>query len=441
MNTQRFLRHPEVFMDIKKSPSHAGDRDTTFGTDGEVTLSKLPWPDDLPVRLIKGSLVLPDNKILLSVNLQISDAHTVYGLARFSPTGNLDINFANGGLITDRFPGGESHGGGRLLRLADGRLLMLGVRFTYQGPEPIPHLAMACYSSDYTLDTTFADQGHLVIENKGNELCMPDLSRVVQQSDGKLLVSTTYYDFDHYTQTTGCLLRIELNGRLDLTFNQTGRLDFKVQDPNAATAITACLSQPDGKIVVAGHGFFQPARETAVIARFDSQGILDVSFGRRNSPGYYSVGLEDQVTRFNDLVATSRGFIGIGQAGSQNHPSTLGLLVGITTNGSEDPAFNNGKPHVAKYHPEIDNAWICGLVQTDGKVITSTGRHYIYISRWMDDGSVDDGFGDGGFVSEDTESSQQPIILSARVDNTFMWTGNTTGVGGGSTGKLINYLA
>ena len=417
-----------------------GNRNKAFGDGGMVTLGILS--DVIQrTRLIKGALVLPDKHILLSVTLETRRGFGQYGLVRLTPDGSLDPRFINGGMFTSHFKGEDASSGGMLLRLADGRLLMLGSNITYPGGvEPLNHLAMACYRPDYTLDKTFGGNGtgHLVIENQPEEVCVPEMSAVAQQADGRLLISTTYHKFGDFTNTTGVLFRLNVDGTFDESFGKSGRLDFKLPGSIASTALTACLPQADGKIVVAGHAFLQPEYETALIARFDDKGVLDSEFGNPTSPGYVSMPIAKLPTRFNALLSTKRGFVGVGEAGGWKDPSTAGMLVGITKNGLLDSAFNKGKALLTKYHPERNNAWLNGYVQTDGKLVTSAGRHYLYISRFEADGQFDKGFGIDGGISEDTQCSG-PVTLLDNPENKFLLACNTTGQEGG-IGTVFDFL-
>jgi uncharacterized delta-60 repeat protein len=300
---------------------------------------------------------------------------------------------------------------------------------------------MACYSSDYTLDKTFGGggTGHLVIENQPGEICMTEASTSAQQADGKILICTTYEKSANRDETIGVVYRLLSDGTPDVTFNNTGRLNFTVQDPNASTALFACLPQDDGKIMVAGDAHLQPIRGTALIARLDEKGVLDRSFGRPTTPGYFTLGIDDRPTRFNDLISTDRGFVGVGQSGGKIDLDTEGMLAGITKDGLPDTAFNGGKPLLTKYHPEKNNAWQSGYVQLDGKLLVTAARHYIYVSRFHGDGSIDNEFGTDGYISEDTSNAGPAVILTGRPENKILWAGNPTGPEGG-LGTLFAYL-
>ncbi|MHC8342214.1 hypothetical protein [Pseudomonas sp. RT6P73] len=418
-----------------------GDRDRSFGVDGEVTLSILP--DEIHyTRLIKGVLALPDNRILLSMTLETKTDFGQYGLAILTSEGELDKGFNNGSLLIGSFEGDAPCDGGRLLRLADGRLLMLGAHIEYSGPEPINHLAVACFSSDYSPEKTFgvSGTGHLVIENQPDEICMTNDSRVAEQADGKILICTTYHQHGNWRNTTGVLYRLLPDGKFDTTLNGTGRLDFKMQDPSTPTGLSALLPQANGTIVVAGYGALHSETEIALFARFDDKGVLDPEFGSPSTPGYCGIEVDNHPTRFNGLLSTNQGFVGLGQAGESGIPDTKGMLAGITKNGLPDPDFNHGKPLITKYDKNRENAWLDGYVQLDGKLVISAARHYIYISRWLPDGTHDPEFGIAGLVKEDFSNVADPVIVGVRPDNTFFWAGNPIGIDGG-LGKLITYFS
>lgn len=433
------LKPIEVLMNHNNTVRRPGDRDRSFGIEGLVTLSILP--DEIyHNRLIKGVLVLPDNRILLSMVLETKPFLGQYGLAILTSEGELDKSFNNKGLLIGSFEGDAHCHGGRLLRLADGRLLMLGGQFSNLGPESIGHLAIACFSSDYLVDKNFGESGtgHLVIENQSDEICMTNDSKVAEQADGKILICTTYHQFGNWRNTTGVLYRLLPDGKLDKAFNHTGRLDFKMQDPSAPTGLSALLPQADGTIVVAGYGALRSETETALFSRFDDKGVLDEDFGSPDTPGYCGIEVENHSTRFNDLLSTNKGFVGLGQVGASGIPDTKGMLAGVTKNGLPDPDFNHGKPLITKYDKNRENAWLHGYVQPDGKLVTSAARNLIRISRWLPDGTSDTEFGVEGVVTEDFSNAADPAIVGVRPGNKIFWTGNPTGIDGGY-GSLITY--
>lgn len=419
----------------------AGERDKSFGIEGERTLSILP-SDILETRLIKGVLVLQDNRILLSMTLETAVGVGQYGLAILTSAGDLDQSFNEGKPLISSFKGADPCAGGRLLRLADGRLLMLGAHIQYSGVEPIANLAIACYSSDYKLDPTFGPEGngHLVIENQPNEICITDDSKIAEQADGKLLISTTYHAVGDWSKTTGVLYRLLQDGRLDKSFNMTGRLNFKVQDSTAPTSLCNVLPQGDGKIVVAGHGSLLDNPEIALIARLHDNGALDTRFGNLITPGYCGFGVTDHTTRFNVLLPTSQGFLGLGQAGPSYDPETQGMRCYITKNGLPDLNINGGKPLLTKYEKDRDGSWQDGYVLPDGKQLTVAAKHYYFLARWLPDGTSDSSFGNSGCITEDTSNAAEPVVVVPRPDNTFLCAGNPTGVAGG-LGKLFAYYS
>lgn len=423
------------------SKPRAGERDPTFGIGGELTLSILP--DNIGTdRLIKGVLSLPDGKILLSVGVSMTEVLVFrYGLVMLTLNGKLDKNFGNKGVITNAFRNDEDSNGGRMLRLEDGRLLMLGAIIP-QEVNDAAHLAMACFTEDYELDKTFggSDTGHLVIDNQPTEVFITDTAKACQQADGKILISATYHKFGNWLSTTGIVYRLHSDGTFDRTFNGTGRLEFKGQDPEASTDLSACHVQADGKIVVAGHICFQPQRATAIVARLGNDGVLDKTFGHRHTPGYCTVSVGSDWTQFNDLLPTVTGFIAVGEAGEKPpNAGNKGLLVGITQDGLEDLNVNNGEPVLTKYSPDMNNAWADGYVQDNGKLVIPTQWGDIRTSRWEKNGTADLQFGTDGVVGEDYSISGQPNIVVGRPDGKILWAGNPLGIGG-SLGKLIGYL-
>jgi uncharacterized delta-60 repeat protein len=172
-------------------------------------------------------------------------------------------------------------------------------------------------------------------------------------------------------------------GHLDPTFGNGGIVttDFgnQTQSSNVATA-NAVTIQPDGKIVVSGGvpshtGFPVPA-----VARYNTNGSPDTSFG---TSGMVATGsIEDvpftAVTLQTDgkIVAVAGGF--------------TAYVVRYTSNGVLDSTFGTGGIVTLN---EINGPSASGvLVQPDGKILVADRDLF----RFLPDGQFDTSFGTGG---------------------------------------------
>ncbi len=142
--------------------------------------------------------------------------------------------------------------------------------------------------------------------------------------------------------TNAVVARLNSNGSLDSSFGSGGALTYTV--PNAGyTSLNSVTLQRDGRIVAAGAAI--PSQPVALFLRFNSNGRLDSSFG---AGGAATLPAGDSVTVPTDPI----GAYGVGIAaggrivGAGNYEHT-GVQVdaaayALTANGAPQPGFGTG---------------------------------------------------------------------------------------------------
>src|SRR5262249_4024029 len=122
--------------------------------------------------------------------------------------------------------------------------------------------------SDGSLDSSFGSGGEVTTSFKGQAIATAEAI----QNDGKIVLvgETQGANGDDFA-----LARYNPDGSLDTTFGTGGKVttDFAGADDAFSVAI-----QSDGKIVVAGSSQ-QNTGEDFALARYNSDGTLDTSFG------------------------------------------------------------------------------------------------------------------------------------------------------------------
>jgi uncharacterized delta-60 repeat protein len=176
------------------------------------------------------------------------------------------------------------------------------------------------------LDPTFNGSGLLPLKIGVSQSVAFD---VVQQPDGKLVLAGSGMTGDFIA------VRIEKNGTLDSTFSTNGvaNADFAGSD---ATAL-AVIQQPDGKLVLVGMTSDSHAAEDIALARFNADGTLDITFG---GDGRVTLDLGGN-ERATGVVRQSGGKLVIAGASHASGSDRL-VLARFNVDGTLDVTFGAG---------------------------------------------------------------------------------------------------
>jgi uncharacterized delta-60 repeat protein len=181
--------------------------------------------------------------------------------------------------------------------------------------------AVARYDSDGTLDATFGDSGLVTTDFMSFDDGITD---IVLASKGAIVASGHAEEFpgDADQASDVALARYDADGALDAEFGEAGtvRTDFGSYFDEA----DGMALQPDGRIVVAGH-YLDGSSNTAALARYESDGDLDASFGRG---GIAVSQAEVSGDRVGGLALRTDGRIVVATAASTGDPdASFGFLV------------------------------------------------------------------------------------------------------------------
>ena len=332
----------QVFAVVRYMPN--GTLDPAFGQGGVATTAFTDF-----VNSANAVAIQADGKIVVAGETQSSDGSVdQFALARFNTNGTLDIGFGAGGKVTTDFLG--LHAGGFhqtanvVLLQSDGKILAGGVaRAGYRSPE---QTALARYSYDGSLDTAFGSNGKILtvgiggvnalgLLSDGQILALNNRGGIEQfhadgtaasvtggsivatahnwnaafEPDGRFVLVTTVqgpggrYDLDVK------VLRFDAHGASDPTFNSPP-FDFDVTGPvsNIGQAVAVA---PDGRILVAGTAPIQGGGNDFGLARINSGGGLDATFG---SGGRITTRFEGSDQIFAVVLQPDGKIVAVGQA-------------------------------------------------------------------------------------------------------------------------------
>jgi uncharacterized delta-60 repeat protein len=372
-----------------------GILDETFGGDGMV------WGDN-PAggdEYARSLALQPDGKI-------IAAGHD-FSVVRINPDGSLDANFdADGWQVAD-FGGNEQ--ARAVVLQQDGKILLAG--YTDSGTNF--DFALVRYNPNGSLDTTFSGDGIEITDLSGTH---ESAFALALQPDGKILVAGfAFIESDNNL----AVARYNPDGSLDPAFGGVGWVsaDFYGNfDMGYALGL-----QADGKIVAAGVSTPDVGDSDIAVARFNSDGSLDGSFGTEGRlltdfSGYYD--------RAKSLVIQPDGKIVVG--GDSNSDFAL---VRYNPDGSLDPSFSeDGMLQVDFYaQADVGNALI---LQPDGKLVMAgttlicKDANYAMV-RLTPNGNLDRSFdGDGYLISNIFEVYDQGYALAQQPDGKLILAGN-----------------
>ncbi|MBI4740881.1 MAG: hypothetical protein HY777_04860 [Betaproteobacteria bacterium] len=208
--------------------------------------------------------------------------------------------------------------------------------------------------------------------------------------DGRLLVAGSTWDRQTNLQKL-LVARYGATGTLDASFGSGGVTTTQVLPTSNGSFANAMTVQPDGKIILAGATQFDGANFETALARFNTDGSLDASFG------------------VNGVVATRIG-------------------NGVTS-------IQDGG---------VDETFAALALLPDGRIVAAGyakigGNYVLAIARYNTNGGLDISFGSGGIVT--TNTGGDPYLTGAvlQPDGKIVVAGGATPSGGVDTALLVRY--
>lgn len=327
----------------------------------------------------------PDGKTLVAGSTHDMSGQLVWNVLRYNTDGSLDASFDGDGIAEVIIPGAVVALVGDFVLQPDGKIVVVGHAYQTGGPRP----TLVRFHGDGTLDTSFGVAGIAQVDFGPVDL---QLNGVALQADGKLVVT------GHMAAAGVAILvmRFDTTGSLDTTFGDGGTVFTIVQDLNVGKAVAI---QDDGKIVVGGYtSLFDDQYQQMVVARYDSTGNLDGSFGAEG------IALLDiaALNGITDLAIAADGMIvAIGATQSDKL-----VAIRLTSNGTADASF--GDEGAAEFDFHYPGEAHSLALQADGKLLvagfaTTTGPSGtdFAVVRLTTAGELDFGFGQAGVHLQD----------------------------------------
>jgi uncharacterized delta-60 repeat protein len=281
-------------------------------------------------------------------------------------------------------------------------------------------VSLALLSTAYAangLDQTWGDHGKVLTDFTSRMDAAYDMAI---QPDGKIVVIgiTTVLDNSLISADFG-LVRYNSNGSLDTTFGNGGKVstDFFVNYDKAF----ALALQSDGKIVVVGSTQRPSFQIDFAIARYNSNGTLDTTFGNAGKVFIDYEQMEDEATGVviqtdNKIVigGTARVVRGAG------HTYDF-ALARLNTNGTLDTSFDgDGKliTDMGTQFTTTEDLLRSLALYPDGRILAGGATHNrgnFGLVRYNTDGSLDSTFDTDGRIITDLQGDNNQDELFAMV--------------------------
>ncbi len=346
--------------------------------------------------------------VWISVALVLSVAS-----AASAAPGDLDPTFGGDGIVRTDVSRFTDSAFAHAIQ-ADGKIVAVGIN-AFEREDA--RFVVLRYETDGSLDPTFGGDG----------IVRTNLSRTSDgawgvgiQSDGKIVVAGDVA-FGSGDSKFG-VVRYDTDGTLDITYGGgDGKIvvDFtRRNDPVASAAI-----QADDKLVVAGAAASNGRNPKFAVARFDTDGTLDGTFG---NDGKVATDLTRNLDWANDVAIHTDG--SIVATGVSVGASWRTGVVRYGADGSLDPTFG-GDGKVVMAVRGRDTAGSGVAVQTDGKVVVtgSVGpfrSSRFALLRFAADGALDDTFGGDGVVTTSfSRGSDAGADVAVQTDGTIVVAG------------------
>ena len=333
--------------------------------------------------------------------------------------GQLDLTFGTDGTVRTRFP--QAASASSVAVQSNGKIVAAGV----SGGE----FALARYTRSGALDPTFGSAGRVVTDVRVGAVDF--ITDVAVQGDGKIVAAgTSCTSFNPYT-CQFALARYRRDGALDSGFGSGGTVTTGVGlDATDVEAFGLAL-QGDGRIVVAGMSCGAAQCQFAV-ARFRTDGSPDPSFGFRGGVTT-AFGSQDQQAYAYDVAIQPDGrIIAAGSTRPLDPGARRFAVARYDTTGTLDSSFGeDGRVTGGKVegHAGSDNTINALGIQPDGRIVAAgttccqRGDWDIALWRLRQDGSVDPTFGTQGATLTDIAASDVAADLGIQTDGKIVTAG------------------
>jgi uncharacterized delta-60 repeat protein len=250
------------------------------------------------------------------------------------------------------------------------------------------------YNPDGSLDMNFG-KGGLVTGDIGGEGGYSSAGGLAIDSLGRIVVAGSTATVANRARSSMALARYNSDGFLDLTFGNGGIVVTDTGGLRSGAGGVAIDSL--GNVVVAGY-----SDNTFTLARYNSDGSLDSTFGAgAGIVAITNIGVAGGYGSGGPVAIDSLGRIVAGGAALMMGHTGF-ALVRCNSDGTLDTSFGNGGKVTNGFSGPGSAGGI--IIDNLGRIVgvnvcpSDCGSFYFELVRYNSDGSLDNTFGDGGLI-------------------------------------------
>ncbi len=366
----------------------------------------------------EGIVVIPEAGTWYAIELQqdgkilaIGSGTSVgFAINRYNFDGTLDTSFSNDGMLIISKDSTDTHYGRAILIQEDSKIIIGGIDdYGING-----NFVLVRVYENGKIDSSFGNNGFVSSPFPDTD---DDLRAVViQPDDGKIIMSGTMYNPITNIYELG-IIRYLNNGIIDSSFSGDGVQlnNFNEGDFYVRTMIL----EEDGKIVVGG---ITDNSEFGIV-RYNTDGSLDIDFGME---GLSSYSYNTHAQYGESLAIQNDGKIILG---GWWHPGdygdSQGLLMRVNIDGSLDHTFGIEGFADIDFGYNEDRIWSIAI-QNDGKIIGVGGSNSRFAGvRYKQDGKIDSTFGYDGYIfTQLSDEYDLAYDIAIQPDGNFILAGN-----------------
>lgn len=348
-----------------------GRLDPAFGIDGAVELDINGGVD-----AAYAMTTLPDRSILLAGALS-PGAYSDFGIAKLRPDGSPDTNFGRDGdgarlgwnLLDTAGPNLHDEAVAVAVQ-STGKIVVAGVTRVPVGNFYYPRVAVARFTADGQVDTTFGGNGtgFVVLDAFQSPDGSDYATAIALNSRGRLAANDSITVVGQtFARNNAFVARLTANGLIDTSFGavaqgggRTGRVTFSHSQNGGVhqgvSQIASARLLAGGRIAMLGTG----GDRGLTFMRLNADGTLDTTFGDngRTTVKFSGVATYDEPAAL--AVQGNGRLVGAGYAtnASGGSPQKDFFVVRLNADGTPDPSFGDGQARaVVTVAPGSDEAY------------------------------------------------------------------------------------